>query len=81
MGDQRFTVAALDTMVNGTIVPKVARSFPVRMLESGPAAGALMSSLLGRQLDIPNVLSFDMGGTTAKGCLIRDKEPLKRYAL
>ena len=65
----------------GTIVPEVARSFPVRMLESGPAAGALMSALLGHQLDIPNVLSFDMGGTTAKGCLIRDWQPLKKYAL
>src|SRR4029079_18810805 len=65
----------------GTIVPEVARSFPVRMLESGPAAGALMSASLAPQLDIATVLSFDMGGTTAKGCLIRDKEPLKRYAL
>ena len=65
----------------GTIVPELARRFPVRMLESGPAAGALMSAFLGRQLEIPNVLSFDMGGTTAKGCLVRDKRPLKKYSL
>jgi N-methylhydantoinase A len=65
----------------GTIVPELARRFPVRMLESGPAAGALMSAFLGQQLDIPNVLSFDMGGTTAKGCLVRDMHPLKKYSL
>jgi N-methylhydantoinase A len=38
-----------------------------------------MSAVHGRRLGIPNVLSFDMGGTTAKGCLIRDMEPLKKY--
>jgi len=65
----------------GTIVPDLARRFPVRMLESGPAAGALMSAFLGRQLNLSNVLSFDMGGTTAKGCLVRDKQPLKKYSL
>jgi N-methylhydantoinase A len=65
----------------GTIVPDLARRFPVRMLESGPAAGALMSAFLGKQLNISNVLSFDMGGTTAKGCLVRDKQPLKKYSL
>jgi N-methylhydantoinase A len=63
----------------GTIIPEIARRFPVRILESGPAAGALMSALQGRQLDLPNLLSFDMGGTTAKGCLIRGMEPLKKY--
>lgn len=63
----------------GTVVPEIARRFPVRILESGPAAGALMSALHGRDLDIPNLLSFDMGGTTAKGCLIRGMEPLKKY--
>ncbi len=65
----------------GTIIPEVARRFPVRMLESGPAAGALMSALLGEQLDYPNVLSYDMGGTTAKGCLIRDMQPLRNYGM
>jgi len=63
----------------GTILPETARRFPVRILESGPAAGALMSAVHGRRMDTPNVLSFDMGGTTAKGCLIRDMEPLKKY--
>jgi len=63
----------------GTILPETAQRFPVRILESGPAAGALMSAVHGRRLGIPNLLSFDMGGTTAKGCLIRDMEPLKKY--
>jgi len=63
----------------GTITPEVARRYPVRILESGPAAGALMSALQGRRLGIENLLSFDMGGTTAKGCLIRGMEPLKKY--
>jgi N-methylhydantoinase A len=63
----------------GTITPEIARRFPVRILESGPAAGALMSALLGRRLGIPNLLSFDMGGTTAKGCLVRGTEPMKKY--
>ena len=62
-----------------TLTPDMARNFPVRMLESGPAAGALMSARHSRWLDQPQVLSFDMGGTTAKGCVVRDHVPLKRY--
>jgi N-methylhydantoinase A len=48
----------------GTVSVATARRYPVRMLESGPAAGVLMSAYLGRLLDLPNVLAFDMGGTT-----------------
>ncbi len=65
----------------GTVTPEVARQFPVRMLESGPAAGVLQSATLGRQLKRPNLLSFDMGGTTAKGALVRNDQPLKRYEM
>jgi N-methylhydantoinase A len=67
------------TSNGGTVTPAVARRFPVRMMESGPAAGALMSAHHGRILDLPNVLSFDMGGTTAKGALVREYAPLKKY--
>ena len=50
---------------------------PIRLLESGPAAGALAAAFYGRELpDFPKVLSFDMGGTTAKACLIDGGEPL-----
>jgi N-methylhydantoinase A len=62
-----------------TLTPELARRFPVRLLESGPAAGALMSARHSRDLGLPQILSFDMGGTTAKGCMIRDHVPLKRY--
>ena len=65
----------------GTVTPDVARQFPVRMLESGPAAGVLQTATLGRQLNRPDLLSFDMGGTTAKGALVRNEQPLKRYEM
>ena len=49
---------------------------PVRMIESGPAAGALVACHFSRLYGIRDLISFDMGGTTAKACLIRDHEPL-----
>jgi N-methylhydantoinase A len=51
------------------------RRFPVRLIESGPAAGALAAAHLGQLMGRPNLLSFDMGGTTAKACLIEDGRP------
>ncbi len=74
----RFYIMASN---GGTVTPETARRFPVRLLESGPAAGVLMSSHLGRLLEAPNLLSFDMGGTTAKGALVIDGEPQKKYEL
>jgi N-methylhydantoinase A len=65
----------------GTLTSAMARRFPVRLLESGPAAGALMSASHGSWLGLPSLLSFDMGGTTAKGCIIQASAPLKRYDL
>jgi len=65
----------------GSMTPDAARRFPVRMLESGPAAGVLMSAVHGRALGLEHLLSFDMGGTTAKGSLIEHAEPLRRYRL
>jgi N-methylhydantoinase A len=49
-----------------------ARKFPVRLIESGPVGGALAAVHLGTRAGLGDVLSFDMGGTTAKACLIRD---------
>ena len=69
------------TSSGGTFTGGLARRFPVRLLESGPAAGALMSARHGRTLGVDQVLSFDMGGTTAKGCIVHDGTPLKRYEL
>ncbi|MFP6706850.1 MAG: hydantoinase/oxoprolinase family protein [Alphaproteobacteria bacterium] len=67
------------TSSGGMATPPMARRFPVRLVESGPAAGALMAAFLGRQVGTPDLLSFDMGGTTAKGALIRDNRALRRY--
>jgi N-methylhydantoinase A len=50
--------------------------FPIRIVESGPAAGALAAAHLGMLAGRPDLLSFDMGGTTAKACLIEGSEPL-----
>jgi N-methylhydantoinase A len=49
--------------------------FPVRLVESGPAGGAIFASHIARQLDLDDVVSYDMGGTTAKICLIDDGAP------
>jgi N-methylhydantoinase A len=53
-----------------------AQLYPVRLVESGPAAGALAAAHYGRLLGEADVLSFDMGGTTAKACVIAGGEPL-----
>ncbi len=53
-----------------------ARRFPIRLAESGPAAGAISAAFTGRALGMPDVLAFDMGGTTAKACLIERGQPL-----
>ena len=54
----------------GLCAPDVARAFPIRLLESGPAGGALATVLFARAAGLPDALAFDMGGTTAKACLI-----------
>ena len=52
--------------------PAMARAFPIRLLESGPAGGGLATALFGAQAGLKDMLSFDMGGTTAKACMIED---------
>ncbi|HXG17415.1 MAG TPA: hydantoinase/oxoprolinase family protein [Calidithermus sp.] len=49
--------------------------FPVRMIESGPAAGALMAAVYGELAGVPDLIAFDMGGTTAKLALIEQGRP------
>lgn len=58
----------------GTV--ETATRFPIRLLESGPAAGALATAYYGRAAGYGDLLSFDMGGTTAKLCVIENGEPL-----
>jgi N-methylhydantoinase A len=63
----------------GLVTPEIARSFPVMLLESGPAAGVRIAGYIGQRLKYSNMLSFDMGGTTAKGCVIKDHLVEKSY--
>lgn len=69
------------TSSGGIVAAEIARRYPVRLLESGPAAGVLMSSFHGRALGIDRILAYDMGGTTAKGAIVRDGTPLKKYEI
>ena len=61
----------------GLIEVDVARQFPIRLVESGPAGGAVFASHVARIHREERILSFDMGGTTAKICLIDNAEPQK----
>ena len=58
----------------GTSSFSQARSVPVEMVESGPVGGVYGAAHVGNRIDEPNVISFDMGGTTAKTSLIEDGE-------
>jgi len=60
----------------GVIAADTASRNPVRMIESGPAAGALAAAHYAGRLGLSRLLSFDMGGTTAKACLIEDGRPM-----
>ncbi len=59
----------------GLTTVETAIRFPVRLVESGPAGGAIFASHIARQCGLDKVLSYDMGGTTAKICLIDDFQP------
>ncbi len=65
----------LMTSAGGLTTLDTAATYPIRLVESGPAGGAILASRLAAQCDFDAVLSFDMGGTTAKICLIDDGEP------
>ncbi|CAN7613144.1 hydantoinase/oxoprolinase family protein [Pararhizobium sp. LjRoot255] len=59
----------------GIVSVKSAAEFPVRLVESGPAGGAIFAADIARRYGLDTVLSFDMGGTTAKICLIENQVP------
>jgi N-methylhydantoinase A len=65
----------LMTSGGGLTTLEAARRFPVRLVESGPAGGAILSAGLARENGLEEVLSFDMGGTTAKICFIGHGRP------
>jgi len=59
----------------GIISIESAAEFPVRLVESGPAGGAVFAAHIAARFGLNKVLSFDMGGTTAKICLIKNQTP------
>ena len=66
----------LMTSGGGLTTLETAAKFPIRLVESGPAGGAILARDVARGAGMDRVLSFDMGGTTAKLCLVDDFEPL-----
>ena len=59
----------------GLTTLETAARFPIRLVESGPAGGAILASEIAAECSLPEVVSFDMGGTTAKICLLTNGEP------
>ncbi|HEY2920075.1 MAG TPA: hydantoinase/oxoprolinase family protein [Candidatus Binatia bacterium] len=59
----------------GVMSAETAKKMPVSMMESGPVAGVIAAARLGELLDCRHIISFDMGGTTAKSSLIKDFHP------
>jgi N-methylhydantoinase A len=76
LGDIGFRGALSIMRSNGGVMtPEIATERPAAMMESGPVGGIIASAQVGRALGCRNVISFDMGGTTAKASLVRDGEP------
>lgn len=63
------------TAGGGMCTIETAMRFPIRLVESGPAGGAILAARIAAQAGLDSVLSFDMGGTTAKLCLIEGARP------
>lgn len=59
----------------GLMAPQVAADYPTRIIESGPAGGIVATAAFARRNQQQQVLAFDMGGTTAKACVVRNGEP------
>ncbi|MEM9147881.1 MAG: hydantoinase/oxoprolinase family protein [Pseudomonadota bacterium] len=78
---ERFAAAGLAcpilmmTAGGGMTTLETAARFPIRLVESGPAGGAILAARIAAECGLDRVLSFDMGGTTAKLCLIDEAEP------
>ena len=75
--EQNLTAPLYIMQSNGGVCEvDAAADYPIRLVESGPAGGALAAAYYGRLLGHEDILSFDMGGTTAKACVIADGKPL-----
>ncbi len=76
MKEMRFSAPLFLMMSGGGLTTlETAAQFPIRLVESGPAGGAILASQIAAECALPEVLSFDMGGTTAKICLLSNGEP------
>ncbi|WP_420451370.1 hydantoinase/oxoprolinase family protein [Ilumatobacter sp.] len=76
LAGEGFGGSVLMMLSNGGVVSADdAARVPIRLVESGPAAGALAGTWFAERLDVDRLLCFDMGGTTAKACLIDGGEP------
>lgn len=76
LAEKRFSGALyLVTSGGGLTSLETAQEFPVRLVESGPAGGAIFAAQCAVRLGEDKVLSFDMGGTTAKVCLVEKGQP------
>ena len=74
--EMRLTAPLFLMMSGGGLTTlETAARFPIRLVESGPAGGAILASQIAAECNLPEVLSFDMGGTTAKICLLTGGEP------
>ncbi len=71
----------LHIMLSGGGIASVrdAKEYPIRLIESGPAAGAMAASFLAKLAGLDHVVSFDMGGTTAKMCLVENAAPDRKF--
>jgi len=77
LADDGFACPCLLMTSGGNLVTiPTAQRFPVRLVESGPAGGAILAAHIARLLGEDRIVSFDMGGTTAKICLIDNGEPM-----
>ena len=61
----------------GTVHESTAAAYPIRLVQSGPAGGVQATSAVGQSAGLGDLLCFDMGGTTAKACLIENGQPLR----
>ena len=76
MQEMQFTAPLFLMMSGGGLTTlDTAGRFPIRLVESGPSGGAILAAQIAAECALPDVLSFDMGGTTAKICLLTDGEP------
>lgn len=76
LAENGFTCPVFAFLSNGGITDlETASRFPVRLIESGPAGGAILASTVARQCGLDSVVSYDMGGTTAKLCLLDGGRP------